>query len=124
MEGKRPRGVTIISILMIISGVASILIGLAILAGSNSLSLVAQGSDVGALAGVLMRVGGLTIALGIASLVIAWGLINAKRWAWILTVIISIISIITSNCRNSIRSAFSHNQLDHIRHNFVLFVQT
>ena len=51
MEGKRPRGVTIISILMIISGVASILIGLAILAGSISLSLVAQGSDVGALAG-------------------------------------------------------------------------
>ena len=42
MEGKRPRGVTIIAILMIISGVASILIGLAILAGSNSLSLVAQ----------------------------------------------------------------------------------
>ncbi|MGA8842488.1 MAG: hypothetical protein WB511_02805 [Nitrososphaeraceae archaeon] len=96
MQGKRPRGVTIISILMIISGVASILIGLAILAGSISLSLVAQGSDVGALAGVLMGVGGLTIALGIASLVIAWGLINAKRWAWILTVIISIISIITS----------------------------
>ena len=90
MQGKRPRGVTIISILMIISGVASILIGLAILAGSISLSLVAQGSDVGALAGVPMGVGGLTIALGIASLVIAWGLINAKRWAWILTVIISI----------------------------------
>jgi hypothetical protein len=37
-----------------------------------------------------MGVGGLTIALGIASLVIAWGLINAKRWAWILPVIISI----------------------------------
>ena len=70
-----------------------------------------------------MGVGGLTIALGIASLVIAWGLINAKRWAWILTVIISIISIITSIAGIVSGAPFSHNQLDLIRHNFVLFVQ-
>jgi hypothetical protein len=36
------------------------------------------------------------IALGVTGLVVAWGLLNAKGWAWIITVIISIISIITS----------------------------
>jgi hypothetical protein len=36
------------------------------------------------------------IALGVAGLVVAWGLLIAKGWAWIITVIISIISIITS----------------------------
>ena len=40
--------------------------------------------------------GGITIALGIAWLVIGWGLLTAKGWAWIITVILAIISAIIS----------------------------
>jgi hypothetical protein len=36
------------------------------------------------------------IILGVATLAIAWGLLKGKRWAWIITVIISIISILLS----------------------------
>jgi phage-related protein len=34
------------------------------------------------------------IAIGIASFVVAWGLLKGKAWAWIVTIIITIISII------------------------------
>jgi hypothetical protein len=38
--------------------------------------------------------GGMLIVLGIASFVAAWGLLTGKGWAWIVTFIIIIISII------------------------------
>jgi hypothetical protein len=105
MQQKRPTGVTILAILMIISGIASIIIGLGVLGSAFVLSLVAHDSNVGTvrqdaelgtLAGLLIGIGGFTIALGIASLVVAWGLLNGRGWAWIITIIISIVSIITS----------------------------
>jgi len=39
---------------------------------------------------------GVIIALGIAALVVARGLVKGKGWAWIATVILSIISIFVS----------------------------
>jgi hypothetical protein len=36
------------------------------------------------------------IVLGITTMLIAWGLLKSKKWSWIMTVIISIISIIAS----------------------------
>jgi hypothetical protein len=75
MQTKRPLGVTIIAVLMIIGGILSIIGGIILL---------------------IFGIGIFLILLGIASLVIAWGLLKAKRWAWILTVIISIITIIYS----------------------------
>ena len=104
MQQKRPTGVTILAF-MIISGIASIIIGLGVLGSAFVLSLVAHDSNVGTvrqdaelgtLAGLLIGVGGFTIALGIASLVVAWGLLNGRGWAWIITIIISTVSIITS----------------------------
>ena len=50
----------------------------------------------GAAAHAAMIGGGIAIALGIAWLVIAWGLFTAKGWAWIITVILAIISAIFS----------------------------
>jgi hypothetical protein len=45
--------------------------------------------------GLLITVGGLTlVGLGIASLVVSWGLLKGKGWARIITLIISIIAII------------------------------
>ena len=46
------------------------------------------------LGGFIGVVGGILIAIGIASFVVAWGLLKGKAWAWIVTIIITIISII------------------------------
>ena len=45
--------------------------------------------------GLLIAIGGLTlVGLGIASLVVSWGLLKGKGWARTITLIISIIAII------------------------------
>jgi uncharacterized membrane protein (DUF2068 family) len=45
--------------------------------------------------GFLITIGGLTlVGLGIASFIVSWGLLKGKRWARIITLIISIIAII------------------------------
>jgi uncharacterized membrane protein (DUF2068 family) len=54
------------------------------------------GTDLGPLAGAIAVTSSIVIALGVASLIIAWGLLTGKGWAWIVTVIISIFSIIMS----------------------------
>jgi lysylphosphatidylglycerol synthetase-like protein (DUF2156 family) len=96
MQTSRPLGVTIISILMIISGIVSIVSGLIGVVGALSLSTISPQSDVATLSIGLMGVSIFIIILGVATLAIAWGLLKGKRWAWIITVIISIISILLS----------------------------
>ena len=82
---KRPLGVTIVAILMIINGIILIAGGI----GGVSVGAAMGIPLIGAASGVL-------VALGIAALIVAWGLIKGKGWAWIVTVILSIISIIMS----------------------------
>ena len=96
MQTNRPLGVTIISILMILSGIVSIVSGLIGVVGALSLSTISPQSDVATLSIGLMGVSVFIIILGIATLAIAWGLLKGKRWAWTITVIISIISILLS----------------------------
>jgi hypothetical protein len=43
--------------------------------------------------GGAVAIGGVIIAIGIVSFVVAYGLLKGMRWAWIVTVILSIISI-------------------------------
>ena len=51
-----------------------------------------------ALAGLLgaggIAVGAILIILGILSFIVAWGLLKGKSWAWTVTVILSVISIV------------------------------
>ena len=72
-QKQRPLGVTIIAILMIISGIA--------LLGTGAVLLV-------------VGIGVVPIVLGIASFVMAYGLWEGKGWAWTITLILSVISII------------------------------
>jgi uncharacterized membrane protein (DUF2068 family) len=74
-QKQRPLGVTIIAILMIISGIA--------LLGTGAILLV-------------VGIGVVPIVLGIASFVMAYGLWKGKGWAWTITLIISVISIISA----------------------------
>ena len=48
------------------------------------------------IATIAMVVGAIGIAIGIACFLLAWGLFRGKGWAWIITVIIAIFSIIFS----------------------------
>ena len=98
----RPTGVTIIAILNIISGIVMLIGGVGLAAISSILPTMTtidpNASGQMAVAGLLgaagVAVGGILIILGIISFIVAWGLLKGKGWAWSLTMILSIISII------------------------------
>jgi uncharacterized membrane protein (DUF2068 family) len=72
---SRPLGVTILSILAGISGIVGIAAGI--------------------IASLIIPPAGIVgIVIGLIWLGLAWGLWTGKGWAWIVTVIIAIISII------------------------------
>lgn len=81
-EKTRPLGVTIIAILIVISGILILLVG----AG-----LVAIGPIIGL---VFLVFGAISLAVGIAYLVMAYGLLKGKGWAWTISTIVLIIGII------------------------------
>jgi hypothetical protein len=72
-QQNRPLGVTIIAVLMIIAGIVSLVFG-----------------------SIFFLFGGFVlVAVGIASIVMAYGLWEGKRWAWIITLILSVIGVIS-----------------------------
>lgn len=89
----RPLGVTIIAILEIIGGLSSIGMGLSwgVLVG-----FVAAGAfDM--VGNTIMGIfSGAMVAMGIVPLVLAWGLLKGKSWAWTVTLIFTIIHLIFS----------------------------
>jgi uncharacterized membrane protein HdeD (DUF308 family) len=72
-QRHRPLGITIIAILAIIAGISSIAVGVPLLV-------------------VLIGIG--FIILGIVYLAVAYGLWKGKKWAWTITLVVSVISII------------------------------
>lgn len=61
--------------------------------GLGPLAVAAFVPDMSAL---LLGVGGVLVAIGIVYLVVSWGLLKGKGWAWSVTVIVSYIQIVTS----------------------------
>ena len=118
LENKRPVGVTIIAILTIIGGILLLFGGIAFVAlapfvsqinieddlhntSNSSISFNLNGTNVPIpnnafliLSGFMGILGAVLIVIGIASFVVAWGLLKGKAWAWVVTIIITIISII------------------------------
>ena len=117
MERRRPTGITIIAGLAIIAGILLLFGGLALVTlapfisqiklndgintSNTSISLNVNGTLVTIPNNVLFEVGGfigilgaMLIVLGIANFVVAWGLFKGKGWAWIVTIIINIITAI------------------------------
>ena len=118
----RPQGVTIVAILMIINGI--ILIAGAIftiyfvpilvdqitdtltgnltvnfglnLTDSNEISPQLVASITDTIITIAMITAAIGIAIGIACFLLAWGLFRAKGWTWVITVILTIISIVFS----------------------------
>ncbi len=101
-SGTRPLGVTIIAILNIISGIVMLFAGIGLAAASSFIPAIStidpnaagQMALVGLAGGAGVAVGAILIALGIVSFVVAWGLLKGRGWAWIVTIILSIISLI------------------------------
>jgi uncharacterized membrane protein HdeD (DUF308 family) len=83
----RPLTVTIVAILVVIIGLFSI--G----AGFFSLALAGIFSEFSVF---LIGLGSILIAIGIAYLVVSYGLMIGKGWAWSITMILSYIGIVIS----------------------------
>ncbi|HEX6293772.1 MAG TPA: hypothetical protein VFZ46_01340 [Nitrososphaeraceae archaeon] len=93
MTQHRPTGITIIAVLMIIGGLILLFTGITPLFIGPLISIDSDSST--SELGLLITIGGLTlVALGIASLIVSWGLLKGKGWARTITLIISIIAII------------------------------
>ena len=97
---KRPTGVTIIAILNIIGGIIMLIGGIAAAAAGAILpSLSISQSDLSGVPPILLgggaiAIGIILIIIGILSFVVAHGLLKGRGWAWTLTLILSVISIV------------------------------
>lgn len=102
---KRPIGVTIIAILIIIGGIVLLIGGLTLIGLGAFLSMGttetiqpgANSTDVAEIAALGMLpiiMGIIMLILGIAYLVVSYGLLKGKGWAWAITVIVTIIGLI------------------------------
>jgi hypothetical protein len=112
---RRPIGVTIISILAIIGGILLVFGGLSLLSfgaffesvpietltedqqlspqeSQNAAELQALSQYFGSIGVVI---GSIVLAVGVGYLIVSYGLLKGKGWAWIVTIIITIIAIIT-----------------------------
>jgi hypothetical protein len=84
--------VTVIAILNIIGGSLMVIGGLSMIAlGPMLPSGMPAG---GLLGGGAIAVGAVLLGLGVLSSIVAYGLLTGKSWAWTLTVVLAIVSIV------------------------------
>jgi glucan phosphoethanolaminetransferase (alkaline phosphatase superfamily) len=110
---SRPRGVTIIAILIIIAGILSLLLGIGLVVIGPFLmnGLQTTSSNLGSqiepqIFGIIFLVfGAISLALGVANLVMAYGLWKGKGWAWTISIIVLLIGIAIDIISVSITSA-------------------
>ncbi len=90
MRKRRPLGVTILAILIILFGIFAILEGLTAIGFKvfGVIFSVSVSPDLPIFYGIL------AIVLGIAALIVGGGLWGLQRWAWWLGVIVGVIQII------------------------------
>lgn len=96
---RRPLGVTVIAILTVIGGIMSVFAGiLLVLLGallSNTSTNTSSGYPiVGSIFGVLSAgLGAVLLVIGIGYIIMSYGLLKGKGWAWTITIILSLIGI-------------------------------
>ena len=113
---SRPRGVSTIAILIIIAGVLSLLLGIGLVVIGPFLMNGVQttssnlGSQIGPqiLGLVFLIFGGILLPLGVANLVMAYGLWKGKGWAWTISIIVLFIGIAINIVSISITGVFSN----------------
>lgn len=95
---QRPLGVTIIGIVGILVGCLALLAGLAV-----TVFGIAFIPSIGDFGGILSAFGGLISVVGIVvvfaavvELIVCWGLLSRKYWAWLVALILEVLGIIGS----------------------------
>jgi membrane protease YdiL (CAAX protease family) len=88
---RRPTGVTILTILQIISGIGEILLGTLLILAYIVATVIVGG---GFLATALLLLGFVAFGLGVLSFALAYGLWAGKGWAWGLSFVGAIIGLI------------------------------
>ena len=134
---KRPIGVTIIAILTIIGGIILTFGGISLLAFGAFFTSVPidvfiseqmqqqqeqqqqelqSAAELQALAqflgGVGVAIGAIVLAVGVGYLIVSYGLLKGKGWAWIITVILTIIAIAVQIVSGITASMFNASFID------------
>lgn len=97
---QRPRGVTIMAVLLGIEGLLELIVGIVLIIAANSLSrtFVSHGHRITAhivdAAGI--GLGGVGIAIGVITLLFVFGLWTLRRWAYWAAIIIEGLSLLWS----------------------------
>jgi len=101
MPKQKPASVTIIVILQILDGLWGLMSGCALLAGGGILAaiLAALGEEVphwvsGVAGGVFAVIGLVLVIFALLDFVLAWGIGSLYRWAWWVTLVKAILSIL------------------------------
>lgn len=93
---NRPQSVTILAILQLLSAIFSLFDGLVILffAGIfGGIGGALGGAKVGTvIGGAIALFAAISLIIGIASLILTWGLYQLKSWAWMGTLIVHAIA--------------------------------
>jgi hypothetical protein len=115
---RRPVGITIIAILTIIGGILLVVSGLSLIALGSLISVTEyrtitsatnSSHPVAQIFGVISAaIGSVLLIIGIGYIMMSYGLLKGKRWAWTITIIllligtaIQIISTITGSVFNA-----------------------
>ena len=97
---RRPLGVTLIGILWVARGILSILIGVMAAAAVALVSIMELAPRLEPFVRIVGRFAGLfgivMVLIGILQLLLAFGLLLGKYWAWLATLILEVIRIVTT----------------------------
>jgi drug/metabolite transporter (DMT)-like permease len=83
---QRPTGVTIVAILIIIGGILFLLAGIGTVTIGALFFLEIMGV-------IFAIIGAILLAVGIGYLVVSYGLLKGREWAWTITIILLFIGI-------------------------------
>ena len=95
---QRPLGVTIIGIVGILVGCLALLAGLAVTVFGIAFipSIGDFGGLLSAFGGLISVVGIIVVFAAVVELIVCWGLLSRKYWAWLVALILEVLGIIGS----------------------------
>ena len=102
MPPKRPASVTLVAVLQILDGLWGLASGCALLAGGGALAaVIIRFVETprwlgGTLGGAVALVGLVLVLFALLDFVLAWGIWALRRWAWWLTMLASVLSLLGS----------------------------